>query len=292
MKLFTTIPMKFARPLNGKDEGPSYLTRCIKSWQQNGFEVRSICRPHEVEAAATLAPSITISISDIDDALYPGRFGASLGALFAAAPKNEPFGIINADIYTVHSPSISERIQDAAASGLVLAGRTEFNSCLGNYSFRKVDFIAFDPKLLAKTFNHPLLHRLQLGIPWWSWALSIAASYVGPIHYVSRPFLLHMEHSNRWGSDAMERSRACAMDALEQIAGRTNALCARRFLDQYHAASGPVEKHEACKKWLFAEDGADRRPLLFRPKRDPLFQSLATFSYRARLFLDRWIEEF
>ena len=94
-------------------------------------------------------------------------------------------------------------------SGLVFAGRTEFTSCLGKYSFRKVDFIAFDPRLLAKTFEHPLLGRLQLGIPWWSWVLPIAASFVAPIHCVSRPFLLHMEHSHRWGSDAMERSRAC-----------------------------------------------------------------------------------
>ena len=288
MQIFTSIPMKFARPLNGEDEGPRYLARCIESWRRNGFNVRSVCRPHELAAATALAPGIEIIVSDVDDALYPARLGPSFGALLTAAPKNEPFGIINADIYTVHSPSIVDRLRRATATGLAFAGRTEFGTRMGRYSFRKIDFIALDPRLLAEVLDNPQLRQLQLGIPWWSWAFPIAASFVGPLYYFSRPFLLHMEHANRWAGDAMEASSAVALSGLRQIGERTDTKEARRFIARIDAVSTAAAKHAVCKQWLFGDDGADRKLVRVRPTRDPLFRRLASPRYHASLFLDHW----
>jgi len=185
---------------NDVDVGPDLVARCIRSWQDNGFDIVSIHNRAEEEAIGDGLPGVLYRF--VDEALPEGtRTTPTLAAVLADLPPDAPVGIINADVFMVPFPGLAARMSAAAREATLLMHRWDVPSLRRREGRRfdvGVDLIAFTPRRIAPALSALASRPYQLGVPWWDYALPLAASLHAPLTLVADTLLLHHWHKLTW----------------------------------------------------------------------------------------------
>ena len=202
---------------NGGDVCKELVGQCLASWQANGFRIRSIHNRAEEARLGTLFPGVEYRF--VDEELGPeARKTPSFSAVLADLDPDEPVGIINADVFMAGAPDFAERIGKIAREATVIMHRWEVPSLRRREGQRfdmGVDLLAFTPRRIAPALEAFARHPYQLGVPWWDYALPVAASLYAPLVLVSDPILLHHTHEQAWNSGEWHKFARISSDFLE-----------------------------------------------------------------------------
>ncbi len=200
MRLITSAFPHLHRPDEaGIDVGRDLVARCVRSWQDNGFDVVSIHNRAEQGSIDSL-PGVEFRFID-EDLPAGARTMPTLAAVLADLPPDEPIGIINADIFMVPFPGLAGRMADAARDATLVAHRWDVPSLARREGRRfdiGVDLIAFTPRRIAPAIEGLRRRPYQLGVPWWDYALPLAASLYAPLRLIDDTLLLHHWHRLAW----------------------------------------------------------------------------------------------
>ncbi len=200
--LLITSAFPFLKRLdeNGVDVGQDLVRDCILSWQANGFDVLSVHNEAERDRIGAGLPGVTYRF--VQEDLPPGaRKMPSLAAVLSDLPPNEPIGIINADLFMPRCLDLAERMDRLARESTLIMHRWEVPSITRRKGKRfdlGVDLFAFTPSLIAPALEGLIKRPYQLGVPWWDYALPLAASLYSRLSLVSDPILLHHTHDQAW----------------------------------------------------------------------------------------------
>lgn len=205
---------------DGQDVGSALVGECIRSWQANGFRVLSVHNAVERDRIGEGFPGVEYRF--VDEELGPGaRKTPSFAALFADLPQSEPVGLINADIFMVPVPGLAERLAAVAADSTVVMHRWDVPSLKkrrGNRFDLGVDLLAFTPARIAPALERFTQLPYQLGVPWWDYALPVAASLYAPLALADDPVLLHHIHDIAWNEDEWHRFAKVSAGYLAEMA--------------------------------------------------------------------------
>lgn len=210
---------------NGQDVGAELVGRCLRSWQENGFRVLSVHNEAERDFIGDGFPGVEYRF--VAEQLGPeARKTPSFAALFADLDPDEPVGLINADIFMAPTLGFADRLAAAAVEGTVVMHRWDVPS-LDRRKGRKfelgVDLIAFTPRRIWSALEPFLRLPYQLGVPWWDYALPVAASLHGPLLHVADPILLHHLHDQAWNSEEWHRFARISAGYLAEVAAAADA---------------------------------------------------------------------
>ena len=192
--LFTSIPPRMRRFVQGRDFGTSWQMACIASWKAAGFRTLSLNSPEEIEALRSFA-----SIIEFEE-IPEGQNRPSMTDFFIAASKSgsKIAGIVNADCMIIPQTRIAERLKDSI-NGIVIAERLN----LSQETFRPtgVPCQGFD----AFFFEVAALSRIErddhwrIGEVWADFWLPLAFNAAGfEIKTLPAPILLHLNHELAW----------------------------------------------------------------------------------------------
>ena len=237
MDLITSIPSRVIRTdAFGQDIGEVYTSKCIESWQQNGFKPVSLNRENEIEDIRKKFSIQSDVFVDSDDAIYKGRFGPSFGDILINRSQSKPICIVNADVCMLRYADLALKIENLAEQHVLFAQRIDIGSmdyaCPSLYA-KGVDLIALRPNLIAELFNDRDIRKFKLGIFWWDYVLPIAASFFTSVRRIGDPLILHYMHEVNWDTERYAQLRAFAFEALLRLAGsqRSSSSSAALFRD-------------------------------------------------------------
>ena len=198
--LFTSIPPRLTRLVQGRDFGLAWQTACIKSWRDAGFRIVSLNTPKEIEALRSLEPEVEFV------EIGPDRTRPLITDFFAAAENSRSriAGIINADCMIIPQTGIINHFTDNIG-GIVIAHRinisqeTLFPTGVGG----GFDAFFFDVSTLAH-IEHD--NSWRIGEVWYDFWLPLAFHVAGfKIKTLPAPILLHLNHDFAWDSRAYAR---------------------------------------------------------------------------------------
>lgn len=245
MLLITSVPPHFTRacPQTGREVGLKYLETCIKSWRRNGFEPISLNRPEEVKAVSAFGLIECKGVQD-DEALFPNKFGPSLGAILDYAPASTPVAIVNADVYMLSGVGIADRLSDICTNSVVAGRRIDVDQLGardGKVFTLGYDLVAFQADAIPQSASNSTLRSFQLGLPWWDYAFPYSCSTEVPAFRLKEPFLAHHFHTDRWDSSiwtdvSLKAFQACPSienpELLKNLkTSRAGEFIARQFID-------------------------------------------------------------
>ena len=221
MRLITSAFPHLHRPdENGVDVGEDLVGRCIRSWQGNGFDIVSVHNRAEEETIGAGLPGVAYHFVD-EDVPEGTRALPTLAAVLADLPPDEPVGIINADVFMVPLAGFAAKLAAAAREATVLAHRWDVPS-LSRREGRRfdvgVDLIAFTPRRIAPAIAAMVRRPYRLGIPWWDYALPLAASLYAPLRLIDDTLLLHHWHELAWNEPEWRGFAAITEEVLAEQA--------------------------------------------------------------------------
>lgn len=245
---------------HGTDVGNELVGRCLRSWQANGFRIVSVHNKAEKGLLGDGFPGVEYRF--VEEELGPdARKTPSLAAVLAAAPPDEPIGIINADVFMARSPDFAGRLAAAASDATVVMHRWEVPSLARRQGHRfdlGVDLLAFTPRKVAPALEAFAKHPYQLGVPWWDYALPVAASLYAPLMLVADPILLHHIHDQAWNAGEWHRfaersasylkEQTTASGADPKLARELQRRLARIERD-HHGSKDPKERDYALAEF-------------------------------------------
>lgn len=210
---------------NGMDVGEALVGRCLRSWQANGFRIVSVHNKAEEKLLGDGFPGVEYRF--VEEDLGPeARKTPSFASVLAAAPQDEPVGIVNADVFMAPSPDFAERLAAAAADSTVVMHRWEVPSLTRRQGHRfdlGVDLLAFTPRKVAPALASFVSYPYQLGVPWWDYAFPVAASLYSPLMLVADPILLHHTHDQAWNDSEWHRFAGLSAGFLKAQAEEPSA---------------------------------------------------------------------
>jgi len=250
---------------NGTDVGGELVGACLKSWQDNGFRILSVHNKSEEELIGDGFPGVEYRF--VEEDLGPtARKTPSLAAVLSDLPQDEPVGIINADIFMARAPCFAERLSALAIDSTIVMHRWEVPSLADRRGQRfdlGVDLLAFTPAKVAPALTAFMKLPYQLGVPWWDYALPVAASLYAPLTHVADPILLHHTHDQAWNDEEWHRFAKISSDFLNSqllVGGSDPTLTAElrrrlaRIDRQHHASKDPKERDyalaELTLRWI------------------------------------------
>lgn len=253
---------------DGKAIDLEYFNFCKKSWRSASFEWLSVNRPDELPLVETFAPDIARIPFDDAQAIAPGRYGPTLGALFDATAPSPIAGICNADTYVLPGENTAKAIAEAARGHFIIARRTEVSDVAGAFhsvNWTGVDAIFFDRQAFEPILKHPTILRFQMGMPWWDVLLPVIASFQGPLLQIREPWLMHLRHPQAWKRDQYrgfgKQARDLVIGYADELSSRNER--AREFMKRYRstmAAYGAISLRkqlsvfsQVCRAWLWNE---------------------------------------
>ena len=250
---------------NGMDVGGNLVGTCLKSWQNNGFRVLSVHNQAEKEMIGDGFPGVEYRF--VEENLGPtARKIPSLAAILSDLPQDEPVGIINADIFMAEAPCFAERLAALAIDSTIVMHRWEVPSLADRRGHRfdlGVDLLAFTPAKVAPALTAFTKLPYQLGVPWWDYALPVAASLYAPLTHVVDPILLHHTHDQAWNDEEWHRFALISSEFLKnqlEIEGSDSMLTAElqrrlnRIDRQHYTSKDPKERDyalaELTLRWI------------------------------------------
>jgi hypothetical protein len=191
--LFTSVPPRTTRIVNGHDFGPSYQRACIDSWVAAGFDVISINPENEIAELQKYDYPINYLIS-------PNPRPKIFEFLKEASRSpSDLTGIINADCLLLNYPAFVQGILSGARDGLVMLERVNIDpssllptgqTCLGFDAF-------FFNKLHASRLT--IDPDLAVGQPWWDYWFPMEFVISGiKLLRPQSPLVFHLDHEQGW----------------------------------------------------------------------------------------------
>jgi len=213
--LFTSIPPRMSRIVQGRDFGRSWQTACVKSWNDAGFRVVSLNPPEEIDGLRKSASSV--KFLPIPEGIQRPRTWDFFEA--AKASRSKVAGIINADCMILPQAGIIEHLR-TDIDGVVIAERLNLSnknfvptgsSCFG--------FDAFFFDVAALEFLEKDEHW-RIGEVWVDYWIPLAFHLAGfSIKTMPAPVLLHLDHDIAWDLVKWERHFPKLVDFVRRHGG-------------------------------------------------------------------------
>ncbi|HZP18607.1 MAG TPA: hypothetical protein VFB16_00230 [Bauldia sp.] len=217
----------------GSDPHQRNIPQALGSFVRNGFRVVSVNRASEIAGLEKAYPDVAFR-EDRRDAVFPGRYGATFGALFDIGATADFCGIINADVYLV--PSGVRELLQAHPDTFFVARRSDVDlnagGMLGTYR-RGIDAVFFAARRHRALVEDTRIGRLQMGAPFWDIVVPVVASFHAPVTFLAPPLILHPVHATNWSRPHYAVVREAASRAVYEHALRIapENTQARIFLD-------------------------------------------------------------
>jgi hypothetical protein len=201
MNLFTSIPPKVSRYVNGEDVGHVWTRMCVDSWHEAGYKIFSVNSRAESDAVAKLYPDINIIEVERDGSAKVGRPLVYISDIISAAKKNHQstFAIINADILILQEAALSLKNWEPD-QGFFYSTRLDIDD-LNGFNSRLhggVDFLI----LRTSDILELELPDILFGTPWWDYWLPCSLNCRGVkgrrLSVNNQPVITHLFHEERW----------------------------------------------------------------------------------------------
>jgi hypothetical protein len=246
MNLYTSIPPKVIRFVDGEDVGQAWTQMCVNSWREAGYNIYSVNSAKESTSVAALYPSVNIIETDRDGTEKVGRPLVYVSDIFAAAKQaNEPtFALVNADIMI---------LKDAAAilknwepeKGFAYSTRLDIDDTKGKNPrlHGGVDFL-----ILRTTDVLELkLPDILFGTPWWDYWLPCSLNCRGVkgrrLSVNNQPVIAHLFHDERWSQSDFLDNFTLFIDEISTIVKNRESLTENAYLvDQQTGLPGDMLK--------------------------------------------------
>ena len=208
--LFTSIPPRINRLVQGRDFGPDWQLTCIQSWIDAGMQVVSLNSPEEINALRSFSQSVAFR------EIPKGRERPLITDFFAAAKgyENEIVGIINADCMILPQSGIAKRLSELLTDDLVVAERVNLDQSSLQFARMSLGFDAFffKGKAISKIQQDD---HWRIGDVWYDFWLPLAFRAAGfNIKTLPVPALLHLNHDQVWNWSAWEVEFARLIDLV------------------------------------------------------------------------------
>jgi hypothetical protein len=230
VELITSIPRNLQRwDLNGADVGADYFSRCVQSWKEHGFVIRTLNRRDELEVVRERFRLEPTEFSDDAESIFPGKFGPSFAEITKSLNPRSVVCITNADIYIIDTQNLTGRLEALSDKTFLFAHRTDVMSLswpgplYANYS-RGADFVAFRPQHIMDVLQDPTFAKFKLGLYWWDYLLPIAASFFLPVTKIASPFVLHHVHGDKFDKDLYDAMLVRSFDVLARLSRKQRLL--------------------------------------------------------------------
>jgi len=223
--LFTSLPTRLKRPVQGRDLGPAWQTACINSWKDAGFRVVSLNNSEEIAALRFYAP--TIEFMEIPSDLSRPRLTDFFDA--AKSSGSEIVGIINADCMIVPNVELASHLPRLHNSVVIIERINLSQETLRPTGLRCTGFDAFffDVAALAQIQNDDHWHIGNVWIDYW---LPFAFHRAGvAVKTLPSPLLFHLDHELAWdwGAWASEGDRVIRLLKAD-VSGRLDPALATK----------------------------------------------------------------
>jgi hypothetical protein len=193
--LFTSIPPRMIRPVQGREFGSIWHAACIESWREAGFRVISLNSPQEIEALRSFASAVEFR------EIPKGRTRPLITDFFSAISRSESkiVGIINADCMMIPKIGIAKHLTDHL-DGLVIAERLNLNEETLKLTHMNHGFDAFFFEAAAAATIVRDDHW-RIGDLWYDYWLPLAFNVAGfEIKTLPVPILLHLNHHSTYSA--------------------------------------------------------------------------------------------
>lgn len=229
-------------------------SRVLNSFRASGFDVASVNSADEIESLQPLFADVRFILAEPAEAVFPDRYGPSIGSTLAACVGSESCAIVNADIYLLES-DIRDLMRRNPGSFFV-ARRLDVDRFGGDFFGvygRGIDAVFFVPDRFAALIEDRDVGRFQLGAPFWDLVVPIIASFHGPVTFVEPPFILHQVHTPKFSNHDYELLRKAAIGTLirHAAAQAERSVRARAFMhlvDRYVGSRGDNLDRRAVRR--------------------------------------------
>jgi hypothetical protein len=220
MNLYTSIPPKVGRVVNGQDVGLIWTRMCIDSWMRAGYTVMSVNSRHEAGRVREMYPDVTVLEVERDGQEITGRPQVYLSDMLAYAVKSDQpfFAIANADVLIMTDASESLNGWHPE-EGFAYSNRLDIADLNGaNPQLHGgVDFVIVNANdLLGLEFPDFLF-----GTPWWDYWLPLALNCKGVkghrLTQNSLPVIAHLFHQDQWSHEQFLSNYTLFTNAIAQV---------------------------------------------------------------------------
>lgn len=232
MNIYTSIPPKVTRIVNGQDVGQVWTQMCVNSWLEAGYTIFSVNSDKESTAVASLYPGINIIKTSRDGSDKVGRPLVYVSDIISAAIKANQvnFALVNADIMF---------LKDAAsvlkgwvpANGFAYSTRLDIDDLIGNNPrlHGGVDFLILKTSDVSKLE----LPDILFGTPWWDYWLPCSLNLLGVkgrrLSFNNLPVIAHLFHDERWSHTDFLDNFTLFINEISNIIQKRNRLCASTY---------------------------------------------------------------
>jgi hypothetical protein len=196
--LFTSIPPRVKRLLDGRDYGAAWQMACIESWRQSRFLVISLNSAAEL---TDLTHSYPAAVDFIE--LPPGVERPRIVDFFDAAKESgaATAGIINADCLMIPQTGLAERLAENLKSVVIVERINLDRQTLRPTGHHCYGFDAFFFPIGALSALKPD-ESWRIGDTWWDYWLPIAFHLGGvELRTLPAPMLVHLDHELVWNKE-------------------------------------------------------------------------------------------
>lgn len=199
--LVTSIPPFFSRLDNaGNEAGGAWLTACVQSWLDEGFDPITVNSSAETMLDFALPPRFEKLKTTRDGFEEFGKRYVSLGDMIQlVVQKTEgPIEIINSDIALELTEEARQRIRTLQPGTCIICNRIDVDTlaCENGVVYSSgYDFFVFHASDLRKVSEN----RMYFGLPWWDHYLPISVLSQRVTRLKSEGIkAYHLKHDGRW----------------------------------------------------------------------------------------------
>lgn len=220
MNLYTSIPPKVSRIVDGQEVGHLWTRMCIDSWKRAGYDVVSINSAREAEQISSIYPDVNVQSVDRDGMATVGRPLIYLSDLLSVAIKDGSsfFAIANADVMFLNDAAIA--LKDWTPElGFAYSTRLDIDDLAGANPrlHGGVDFAI----LKVSDLQGLEFPDFLFGTPWWDYWLPLAMNCKGVkgcrLAYNHLPVIAHLFHGDRWSHDEFLTNFSLFVNAISTV---------------------------------------------------------------------------
>jgi hypothetical protein len=246
MNLYTSIPPKVIRFVEGEDVGQAWTQMCVNSWRETGYNIYSINSAKESTTVAALYPGINIIETERDGSDKVGRPLVYVSDIISAAKQaNEPtFALVNADIMFLKDAAAILKNWEPAA-GFAYSTRLDIDDLKGNNPrlHGGVDFLI----LRTADVLELSLPDILFGTPWWDYWLPCSLNCRGVkgrrLSVNNQPVIAHLFHDERWSHSDFLDNFTIFINEISTIVKNRESLSEDTYLvDQQTGLPGDMLK--------------------------------------------------
>jgi hypothetical protein len=201
MNIYTSIPPKVSRFVDGQDVGNLWTRMCVNSWLEAGYTIYSVNSEKESSSIASLYPDVNIIEVNRDGSHIVGRPLVYISDIIKLAIQSNQryFALVNADIMISKDASAALKGW-IPENGFAYSTRLDIDDLSGKNPrvHGGVDFLILETKDVVEID----LPDILFGTPWWDYWLPISLNCRGingrRLIKNNAPVITHLFHDERW----------------------------------------------------------------------------------------------